>query len=61
MTQEQIASDETKKAAGDKTVYTQRMRYASKQERDEDYEGAVTSSREAHQKLARYLEELSQR
>jgi uncharacterized protein YndB with AHSA1/START domain len=49
----------TFEVAGDKTLYTQRMRYATKQERDEDYEGVTTSAGEAHAKLARYLEQLS--
>ena len=45
--------------AAEKTIFTQRMRYASKQERDDDYEGVATSSREAHANLVRYLAELS--
>ena len=32
-----------------------RLRYASAQERDEDFDGVATSSREAYAKLARYL------
>ena len=49
----------TFEAAGDKTLYTQRMRYATKQDRDEDYEGVTTSAGEAHANLARYLESLT--
>jgi uncharacterized protein YndB with AHSA1/START domain len=51
----------TFEASGDKTLYTQRMRYGSRQERDEDYEPVTTSARDAHANLARYLEELSRR
>jgi hypothetical protein len=31
------------------------MRYASKAERDADFDGVASSSREAYAKLARYL------
>ena len=43
------------KEAGDKTRLTQTLRYASTRERDEDFDGVATSSREAYAKLARYL------
>jgi uncharacterized protein YndB with AHSA1/START domain len=36
---------------------TQNLRYVSTHERDEDFDGVSTSSREAFAKLARYLEE----
>jgi uncharacterized protein YndB with AHSA1/START domain len=41
--------------AGDETRLTQTLRYASARERDEDFDGVATSSREAYAKLARYL------
>jgi uncharacterized protein YndB with AHSA1/START domain len=37
------------------TRFTQTLLYASKEERDEDFEGVASSSREAHARLARYL------
>jgi uncharacterized protein YndB with AHSA1/START domain len=44
-------------AAG-KTVFTQTLRYASKQERDEDFDGVATSSKEAYARLEGYLAQL---
>ena len=41
--------------AGGGTRFTQILRYASVGERDEDFDGVATSSREAFAKLARYL------
>jgi uncharacterized protein YndB with AHSA1/START domain len=41
--------------AGGETRLTQTLRYASAQERDDDFDGVATSSREAYAKLARYL------
>ena len=41
--------------SGGKTKLTQTLRYFSTKERDEDFEGVATSSREAYTKLARYL------
>jgi uncharacterized protein YndB with AHSA1/START domain len=38
------------------TRFTQTLRYFSTRERDEDFDGVATSSREAYAKLARYLE-----
>ena len=43
-------------AAG--TVFTQTIVYASKQERDGDFKGVVTSASEVYANLARYLESL---
>jgi len=40
---------------GGETRLTQILRYASARERDEDFDGVATSSREAYGKLARYL------
>jgi uncharacterized protein YndB with AHSA1/START domain len=42
--------------AGRETRFMQTLRYASTHERDEDFDGVATSSREAYAKLARYLE-----
>jgi uncharacterized protein YndB with AHSA1/START domain len=44
-----------------KTVFTQTLRYASRQERDEDFEGVATSATEAHANLKRYLTQLRPR
>jgi uncharacterized protein YndB with AHSA1/START domain len=41
--------------AGDVTRLTQTLSYASARERDDDFDGVATSSREAYAKLARYL------
>jgi uncharacterized protein YndB with AHSA1/START domain len=41
--------------AGGETRLTQTLGYASARERDEDFDGVATSSREAYAKLARYL------
>jgi uncharacterized protein YndB with AHSA1/START domain len=41
--------------SGDSTKFTQRLRYFSTKERDEDFDGVATSSREAYANLARYL------
>lgn len=41
--------------AGGETRLTQTLRYATAQERDEDFDGVAASSREAYAKLARYL------
>ena len=41
---------------GKETRFTQTLRYFSTRERDEDFDGVATSSREAYAKLARYLE-----
>ncbi|MCG3130561.1 MAG: hypothetical protein FLDDKLPJ_01326 [Phycisphaerae bacterium] len=41
--------------AGKKTVLTQTLRYASKQERDEDYPGVTESSKEVFANLDRYV------
>jgi uncharacterized protein YndB with AHSA1/START domain len=41
--------------AGDETRFTQTLRYASAQERDEDFEPVASSSREAYTRLAQYL------
>ena len=41
--------------AGGKTRFTQTLRYSSTQDRDDDFEGVATSSREAYAKLAGYL------
>lgn len=38
-----------------KTRFKQTMRYASKQERDEDYSGVASSSKEVYAKLDEYL------
>ena len=40
------------------TRLTQTLRYASARERDEDFVGVSTSSREAYAKLARYLSKM---
>jgi uncharacterized protein YndB with AHSA1/START domain len=42
-------------AKGDTTVFQQTLLYATKQERDDDYDGVATSSAEVYAKLARYL------
>jgi uncharacterized protein YndB with AHSA1/START domain len=42
------------------TRYEQMLRYASERERDEDFEGVATSTRESMAKLSRYLEETPQ-
>ena len=42
-------------AADSKSVFKQTLRYASKQERDEDFDGVATSSKEAYARLDRYL------
>ena len=41
--------------AGEKTVLTQTLRYASKKERDDDYPGVTESSKEVFANLDRYL------
>jgi len=41
--------------AGKKTILTQTLRYASKQERDEDYPGVTESAKEVFANLNRYL------
>jgi uncharacterized protein YndB with AHSA1/START domain len=46
--------------SGGKTRYTQTLRYASEQERDEDFEGVAISTRESMAKLAKYLSETLQ-
>ena len=40
---------------GEKTVFTQTLRYASKKERDDDYPGVTESSKEVFANLDRYL------
>lgn len=40
------------------TRFTQTLRYLSTRERDQDFAGVATSSREAYAKLARHLETL---
>ena len=40
---------------GAKTVLQQMLRYSSKRERDEDYDGVVSSATEAFSRLERYL------
>ena len=45
-------------AEGDATVFRQRLQYASKGERDEDYPGVAQSSQEAYARLEAYLAEL---
>jgi uncharacterized protein YndB with AHSA1/START domain len=47
--------------ANGKTVFTQTLRYASKQERDDDFDGVATSATEAHAGLDRYLTSLPAR
>jgi uncharacterized protein YndB with AHSA1/START domain len=42
------------------TVFRQKLVYASKQERDADFDGVATSAAEAYASLARYLESLPQ-
>jgi len=42
-------------AVGQETAFSQTLRYFSKRERDEDFEGVVTSSEEVYQRLDRYL------
>jgi uncharacterized protein YndB with AHSA1/START domain len=44
--------------AGGKTVFKQRLRYSSRQERDEDFPGVASSSKEVYAKLDRYLTDL---
>jgi uncharacterized protein YndB with AHSA1/START domain len=46
--------------SGGKTRYTQTLRYASKQQRDEDFEGVATSTRESMAKLAKHVSETLQ-
>jgi len=41
--------------AGEMTILTQALRYASKQERDEDYPGVTESAKEVFANLDRYL------
>lgn len=41
--------------ADGRTTFRQTLRYATTQERDEDFEGVATSAREAYDNLARYL------
>jgi len=41
--------------AGSNTVFTQTLKYPSKQERDDDFDGVATSATEAYDKLERYL------
>jgi uncharacterized protein YndB with AHSA1/START domain len=50
----------TLEETGGTTRYQQMLRYASERERDEDFEGVATSSRESMAKLSRYLEETPQ-
>jgi uncharacterized protein YndB with AHSA1/START domain len=45
----------TLEEVGDSTKFRQHLRYFSERERDEDFEGVATSSREAYAKLARHL------
>jgi uncharacterized protein YndB with AHSA1/START domain len=42
--------------AGSDTVFTQKIVYASKQERDGDFDSVSTSASEVYERLARYLE-----
>jgi uncharacterized protein YndB with AHSA1/START domain len=42
--------------AGSDTVFTQTIVYASKQERDGDFDSVSTSASEVYERLARYLE-----
>lgn len=42
-------------AQGEKTLFRQTLRYASKEERDEDFAGVATSSNEAYAELERLL------
>jgi uncharacterized protein YndB with AHSA1/START domain len=46
--------------AGSKTFFQQMLRYSSIQERDEDFPGVASSSKEVYAKLDRYLAELGQ-
>lgn len=41
--------------AGGETVFTQTIRYSSKQERDDDFDPVATSAAEVYAKLERYL------
>ena len=43
---------------GDKTTFKRTLRYASQQERDEDFPGVATSSKEVYAKLEGYLAQL---
>jgi uncharacterized protein YndB with AHSA1/START domain len=43
------------RSTGKTTQFTQTLLYSTKAERDEDYDGVVTSSAEAHEELERYL------
>jgi uncharacterized protein YndB with AHSA1/START domain len=44
--------------AGSDTVFTQKIVYASKQERDGDFDSVSTSAPDVYERLARYLESL---
>jgi len=44
-------------ASGQETTFKQTLVYSSKSERDEDFEGVVTSSEQVYQRLDRYLEQ----
>ncbi|MCI0638883.1 MAG: SRPBCC domain-containing protein [Gemmataceae bacterium] len=47
-------------AVAAKTVFKQTLLYSSKQERDEDFDGVATSSKEAYARLERYLAQMGQ-
>jgi hypothetical protein len=42
--------------AGSDTLFTQKIVYASKQERDRDFDSVSTSASEVYERLSRYLE-----
>jgi uncharacterized protein YndB with AHSA1/START domain len=44
--------------ADDKTIFKQTLRYSSKQERDEDFDGVATSATVTYAKLERYLAQI---
>ncbi|NIR51277.1 hypothetical protein GWO43_21945 [candidate division KSB1 bacterium] len=50
----------TLEVSDEETVFKQTLGYSSKQERDADFDGVVTSAAEAYEKLERYLAQIRQ-
>ena len=48
----------TLESADGETIFRQTLRYASKQERDEDFAGVASSSKEAYGRLDKYLPQI---
>lgn len=53
----EVSVTTTLESTGEQTTFEQRLRYATKEERDADFDGVVESSEQAYANLERYLSE----